>query len=125
MLLCPGCDHTSKLVSLGHRYYANLFLQYIDPWFARGQKSVNNLTGIARNRVNKRIKEGPGDRKDLLARLQEARDENGKPMEYQELTAEALTQLIAGEFIFLLRITADELTGSDTTSNSSCAISFW
>ena len=47
------------------------YTKYIDPWFARGQASVNNLAGIARNRVNKRLAQGSGDRKDLLARLQE------------------------------------------------------
>lgn len=50
---------------------------------------------MARARVNERLKSGAGDRKDLLARLQEARDEDGQPMEIDELTAEALTQLIA------------------------------
>lgn len=71
------------------------FARYIDPWFSRGHTSVINLAGMARARVNNRLKTGAGDRKDLLARLQEARDENGKPMEIDELTAEALTQLIA------------------------------
>lgn len=65
---------------------------------------------MARARVNQRLKTGAGDRKDLLARLQDARDENGQPMGIDELTAEALTQLIAG---------------SDTTSNSSTAILFY
>ncbi|EGG06012.1 uncharacterized protein MELLADRAFT_36399 [Melampsora larici-populina 98AG31] len=83
---------------------------YLDPWFARGATSVSNLAGIARNRVKKRLEGGPQDRKDLLARLQEGTDANGQPMGRDELTAEALTQLIAG---------------SDTTSNSSCAILWW
>lgn len=83
---------------------------YVDPWFARGATSVSNLAGIARNRVKKRLEGGPQDRKDLLARLQEGTDANGQPMGRDELTAEALTQLIAG---------------SDTTSNSSCAILWW
>ena len=47
------------------------------------------------------------DRKDLLARLMEGRDEKGEPLGRAELTAEALTQLIAG---------------SDTTSNTSCSL---
>jgi len=47
------------------------------------------------------------DRVDLLSKLQEGRDGNGNPMGKTELTAEALTLLIAG---------------SDTTSNSTCAI---
>ncbi|KAI7187972.1 Benzoate, partial [Hortaea werneckii] len=46
-------------------------------------------------------------RTDLLARLMEGKDESGNPLGREELTAEALTQLIAG---------------SDTTSNTSCAL---
>jgi len=47
------------------------------------------------------------DRVDLLARLMEGKDANGNKLAREELTAEALTQLIAG---------------SDTTSNTSCAL---
>lgn len=50
---------------------------------------------------------GEIDRVDLLARLMEGKDENGNKLGKSELTAEALTQLIAG---------------SDTTSNTSCAL---
>ncbi|GAA5959277.1 hypothetical protein JCM3765_005130 [Sporobolomyces pararoseus] len=85
------------------------YMKYIDPWFARGLESVKNLTGIARTRVNQRLQSGALDRKDILSHLQAGRDENGQPMGKDELTMEALTQLIAG---------------SDTTSNSSCAILF-
>jgi len=49
-------------------------------------------------------------RVDLLARLMEGKDEAGNKLGRQELTAEALTQLIAG---------------SDTTSNTSCALMYW
>ncbi|SGY20997.1 BQ5605_C016g08182 [Microbotryum silenes-dioicae] len=86
------------------------YTKYFDPWFARGLASVNNLSGIARHRVGKRLEEGSGDRKDILAHLLAARDGEGKKMPRDELTAEALTQLIAG---------------SDTTSNSSCAIMYY
>ncbi|BGP55667.1 hypothetical protein JCM8202_003843 [Rhodotorula sphaerocarpa] len=86
------------------------YMKYIDPWFARGLDAVNNLTGIARTRVNQRLKDGAGDRKDILSHLQSGRDADGNPMGVPELTAEALTQLIAG---------------SDTTSNSSCAIMYY
>ncbi|KAL2051162.1 hypothetical protein ABVK25_008591 [Lepraria finkii] len=54
--------------------------------------------------------EEKGRRKDLLARLMEGKDENGNKLGREELTAEALTQLIAG---------------SDTTSNTSCAWLYW
>jgi benzoate 4-monooxygenase len=79
-----------------------------DPFFSKGLTAVQNLAGIAIARVKERLDNPPDiDRKDLLARLQEGRDEKGDPLGFEELTAEALTQLIAG---------------SDTTSNSSCAL---
>lgn len=88
------------------------------PWYAKGSIAVKNLAGIAVAAVGKRLaldaklKEvgGSSARNDLLRRLQEARDDQGHPMGQAELTAEALTQLIAG---------------SDTTSNSSCAITYY
>ncbi|KDQ19990.1 hypothetical protein BOTBODRAFT_27392 [Botryobasidium botryosum FD-172 SS1] len=79
------------------------------PWYSKGNQAVANLAGIAVAAVNKRLAE-PTDRNDLLTRLQQGKDENGQPMCKEELTAEALTQLIAG---------------SDTTSNSSCAITYY
>jgi len=79
------------------------------PWFAKGSRAVKNLAGIAIAAVDKRLAT-PTDRVDLLTRLQQGKDEEGNPMGRSELTAEALTQLIAG---------------SDTTSNSSCAITYW
>ena len=72
------------------------------PWYARGNVAVKNLAGIAVAAVGKRLAsdaergEGVGERVDLLRRLQEARDDNGQRMGKEELTAEALTQLIAG-----------------------------
>ncbi|KAF4632646.1 hypothetical protein G7Y89_g5490 [Cudoniella acicularis] len=82
-----------------------------DPFFSQGVAAVQNLAGIAVARVSQRL-DGKQDptRVDLLARLMEGKDENGNPMGREELTAEALTQLIAG---------------SDTTSNTSCAILYW
>jgi benzoate 4-monooxygenase len=82
-----------------------------DPFFSQGIAAVENLAGIAVARVSQRL-EGKQDvdRVDLLARLMEGKDENGEKLGRAELTAEALTQLIAG---------------SDTTSNTSCAILFW
>lgn len=77
-----------------------------DPFFTQGIKAVENLAGIAIARVNERLAH-PSDRVDLLARLMEGRDETGAPLARDELTAEALTQLIAG---------------SDTTSNTACAL---
>ncbi|KAK4129024.1 cytochrome P450 [Parathielavia appendiculata] len=81
-----------------------------DPFFSKGLQAVENLAGIAIARVKARLENPlPAQRKDLLQRLIEGRDEKGEPLGRQELTAEALTQLIAG---------------SGTTSNSSCALLF-
>ncbi|KAI9843475.1 MAG: hypothetical protein M1837_006321 [Sclerophora amabilis] len=81
-----------------------------DPFFRDGLKAVENLAGIATARVNERLANADKvDRTDLLARLMEGRDGDGNPLGQAELTAEALTQLIAG---------------SDTTSNTSCALLF-
>ncbi len=79
-----------------------------DPFFSRGLAAVRNLAGIAIARVRDRL-ENPPDvgRRDILALLQEGRDCKGEPLGFEELAAEALTQLIAG---------------SDTTSNTSCAL---
>lgn len=81
-----------------------------DPFFRKGVEAVENLAGIATARVKQRLDNNDKiDRVDLLARLMEGRDEKGEKLGRQELTAEALTQLIAG---------------SDTTSNTSCALLF-
>ncbi|EME50316.1 hypothetical protein DOTSEDRAFT_68993 [Dothistroma septosporum NZE10] len=83
-----------------------------DPFFSKGMAAIANLSGIATARVNQRLaaaERGEINRVDLLARLMEGRDENGNKLGRAELTAEALTQLIAG---------------SDTTSNTSCALLF-
>lgn len=72
------------------------------PWYSKGQKDVQALAGIAIMAVAKRLAT-PTDRVDLLSKLQAGRDSDGNPMGREELTAEALTLLIAG---------------SDTTSKS-------
>jgi benzoate 4-monooxygenase len=79
-----------------------------DPFFSKGLEAVERLAGIAVARVKDRL-ENPPDiaRQDLLDRLAKGKDDAGQPLGREELTAEALTQLIAG---------------SDTTSNSSCAL---
>lgn len=81
-----------------------------DPFFSKGMKSIQKLTGIAVARVKERLANAESiERVDLLARLMEGKGENGEALGREELTAEALTQLIAG---------------SDTTSNTSCALLF-
>ncbi|EKM77283.1 hypothetical protein AGABI1DRAFT_115220 [Agaricus bisporus var. burnettii JB137-S8] len=79
------------------------------PGFRQGAQDVKNLAGIAIAAVAKRLAT-PTDRNDLLSNLQAGRDSEGKPLGREELTAEALTLLIAG---------------SDTTSNSTCAILYY
>lgn len=82
-----------------------------DPFFSKGLAAVENLAGIAVARVSQRLEgKQDTDRVDLLARLMQGKDETGAKLGRAELTAEALTQLIAG---------------SDTTSNTSCAILYW
>ena len=82
-----------------------------DPFFRNGLAAVENLAGIAIARVKHRLENAESiDRMDLLARLMEGSDAKGEKMGRSELTAEALTQLIAG---------------SDTTSNTSSAILYW
>lgn len=65
------------------------------PWYANGNKAVKNLAGLAVAAISKRLA-NPTDRTDLLSKLQEGKDDEGSPMGREELTAEALTQLIAG-----------------------------
>ena len=81
-----------------------------DPFFRQGIEAVENLAGIAIARVQQRLENPNPDRVDLLARLMEGKDAKGEKLGREELTAEALTQLIAG---------------SDTTSNTSCALLYW
>ena len=83
-----------------------------DPFFSRGMRAIQDLAGIAVARVSARLESaaaGEPQRRDLLAPLMEGKDERGEPLGREELTAEALTQLIAG---------------SDTTSNTMCALLF-
>ncbi|KAJ5183929.1 Benzoate 4-monooxygenase [Penicillium capsulatum] len=90
------------------------FAKYIpDRFFTEGLQAVENLAGIAIARVSERVKPevmANNTRVDLLARLMEGKDHTGNKLGREELTAEALTQLIAG---------------SDTTSNTACAILYW
>jgi len=81
-----------------------------DKFFSQGAEAVENLAGIAIARVAQRLESPNTDRVDLLARLMEGKDANGEKLGREELTAEALTQLIAG---------------SDTTSNTACALLYY
>ena len=70
-------------------------LKKFHPWYRRGSVATANLAGIAIAAVCQRLNT-PTDRVDLLSKLQHGKDDEGKPMGRPELTAEALTQLIAG-----------------------------
>ena len=65
------------------------------PWYSQGQKDVKSLAGIAIMAVAKRL-QNPTDRVDLMSGLQNATDSEGNLLGREELTAEALTLLIAG-----------------------------
>lgn len=72
------------------------------PWYSRGNQSVQHLAGLAIAAVAKRshaeAEYGAEEGKsvDLLSKLQAGRDEEGNLMSKEELSAEALTHLIAG-----------------------------
>jgi len=65
------------------------------PGWRQGRKDVRALAGIAIAAVSRRLA-APTDRNDLLSNLQAGRDGDGNPLGREELTAEALTLLIAG-----------------------------
>ena len=100
--------------TLGCYPWLKPFARFIpDSFFRDGLEAVENLAGIAVARVAERLRPEVMEnntRVDLLARLMEGKDQNGNKLGREELTAEALTQLIAG---------------SDTTSNTACAMLYW
>ncbi|KAI1844883.1 hypothetical protein JX265_009471 [Neoarthrinium moseri] len=112
-IYAPACEILNRRgevsATLGAMPWLKPYAKWLpDPFFSKGLEAVENLAGIAIARVSDRLASPPDiNRKDLLARLMEGKDEKGEPLGREELTAEALTQLIAG---------------SDTTSNSSCAL---
>ncbi|KAH7141470.1 cytochrome P450 [Dactylonectria estremocensis] len=112
-IYAPACEIMNRRgevsATLGCLPWMKPYAKWLpDPFFSQGLQAVENLAGIAIARVSERL-ENPPDikRRDLLSRLMDGRDDKGEPLGRAELTAEALTQLIAG---------------SDTTSNSSCAL---
>jgi len=84
-------------------------LNKFHPWYRRGGIKKANLLGLAVVAVSQRLKT-PTDRVDILSKLLQGKDEEGKPMGRTELIAEAVTQLAAG---------------SDTTSNAAGAIAYY
>ncbi|KAG7445087.1 cytochrome P450 monooxygenase pc-bph [Guyanagaster necrorhizus] len=81
----------------------------LNPLFWEGGQDFRAVIALAIMAVSKRL-ETSTERNDLLSKLQAGKDEDGNPMSREELTAEALTLLVAG---------------SDTTSNTTCAIIYY
>ena len=65
------------------------------PGYRYGKECAKDMAGISIMAVAKRLA-NPSNRADLLNKLQNGRDAEGKPMGREELTAEAQTFLIAG-----------------------------
>ncbi|CAI6100942.1 unnamed protein product [Clonostachys chloroleuca] len=112
--LLPAVKHLSHrseiAATLGAIPELKPYAQYIpDPYFRKGLEGVKSFTGVAIARVKDRWEnpKQPEDRQDLLSLLQEGSDDKGDAFGFEELTAEALTLLIAG---------------SDTTNNTFCAV---
>ncbi|EMD40186.1 hypothetical protein CERSUDRAFT_151209 [Gelatoporia subvermispora B] len=73
--------------------------------------ALRRIMSMATSSVARRIRAGrEQDRDDFLARLLQARDDDGNPLSPDELSSEAQTLLTAG---------------ADTISNSTCATVFW
>lgn len=88
------------------------YLKWIpDPFLHAGLTGMNNLRSLGTARIIDRLKSPPSSsrHKDLLERLREGRDDKGEPFGQGELTAEALTVLIAG---------------TDTTSSTFAALMY-
>lgn len=88
------------------------YLRWVpDPFFHAGVTGMNNLRSLGTARVRDRLENPPAAdrRKDLLERLREGKDDKGEPFSVGELTAEALTVLIAG---------------TDTTSSTFAALMY-
>ena len=97
------------------------------PWYSRGSEAVENFAGLAIAAVAKRLA-SPTYRADLLSKLQEGKDENGNPLGKEELSAEALTLLIAGsdttsKYVAYFRHACSVVV--DTYISSSCAITYY
>ena len=65
------------------------------PWYRKGSVASGNFNGFAIAAISRRLKT-PTDRVDILSKLQQGKDDEGKPIGLPELTAEAIIQLIGG-----------------------------
>ena len=88
------------------------YLKWIpDPFFHAGVTGMNNLRSLGTARILDRLNNplSAVRHKDLFERVREGRDDKGQPFGKEELTAEALTVLIAG---------------TDTTSSTFAALMY-
>ena len=75
--------------------WVRMILRTFHPWYRKGSAASGNINGLAIAAVGQRLKT-PTDRVDILSKLQQGKDDEGKPMGRSELTAEAVIQLVAG-----------------------------
>ena len=75
--------------------WARTFLKICHPWYRKGSVASGHLNGLAIAAIGQRLK-APTDRVDILSKLQQGKDGEGKPMGRAELTAESFIQLVAG-----------------------------
>ncbi|KAI0918273.1 hypothetical protein AcV5_002299 [Taiwanofungus camphoratus] len=100
-------NEASSLLGMVPPYWRPLIQRL--PGLRRGVDGMRELTGLAVVAVARRLA-APEFREDMLKKLLSSRDENGNPMGPEELSAEAITLIVAG---------------SDSVSNSACAITYY
>ena len=69
------------------------------PWYSKGYQASQDLTRMAIAAVARRIAAPAPDRVDILSKLQEGVDDNGRPISSEELTAEAQTLMVSFSFL--------------------------
>ena len=92
-IMGEGADHAASMGVLP-RWVRPLWMIF-HPWYREGGTAMANAFGIVIAAVSKRLKH-PTDRVDILSKLLEGKDSEGKRMGREELTAEAGTLLGAG-----------------------------
>ena len=92
-ILSERGDYTTSMGVLPP--WARTLLKVCHPWYRKGSVASGHLNGLAIAAIGQRLKT-PTDRVDILSKLLQGKDDEGKPMGRLELTAEALTQLAAG-----------------------------
>ncbi|KAI0696280.1 cytochrome P450 monooxygenase pc-bph [Cytidiella melzeri] len=80
------------------------------PWYQAKRKAMDDIGTLAVTAVGRRLKSTDIRNDNILSKLLEATDEKGERMGKMELSAEAMTLMVAG---------------TDTTSNSSAVVTFY